>query len=87
LFIATDVEALIQVDTLVHEWAHALRSVKSPHGCHDSLFGIEFARCRRAVYSDTSEDDDIKVGLPPGSSVIFVADEKYGIPELIVKSN
>lgn len=88
LLIATDVEEIIQVDSLIHEWAHALRAVKSPHGQHDSLFGIELARCLRAVYGDTSDDDDIKARLPTCCSVIiFAADEKYGIPELRIENN
>lgn len=83
--IAIDVDIIIQVDSLIHEWAHCLRAVKSPHGFHDGLYGIEWARCYRAVHANTSEDDDIRATMPFGVRVIIIpAVEKYGIPELVV---
>lgn len=84
LMIATDVDEVMQVEILIHEWAHGLRAIKSPYGHHDDLWGIEYARCYRAVSSDTSDDDDIKASLLPGSMAIFPADKKYGIPEKVV---
>lgn len=43
--ITTNVDSITQVDTLIHEWAHCLRY----NGRHDDLYGIEWARCYRAV--------------------------------------
>lgn len=42
--IATDVESITQVETLTHEWAHCLA------GGHNDSWGIEYARCYRAVH-------------------------------------
>lgn len=84
--IAADVSKGERIDILIHEWAHGLRKIIAPQGFHDDLFGIEWARCHRAVYSDTSDDDDIMASQHISvSAITFPEIEEFNVPLLRVE--
>ena len=41
---------IAQVDSLIHEWAHALLAGTHAFEDHDALWGVCYAQCYRAVY-------------------------------------
>ena len=43
---------IAQLDALIHEWAHAMLAGTPHFAEHDSLWGVCYARCYRAVYGD-----------------------------------
>ena len=43
---------IAQLDALIHEWAHATLVGTLHFGEHDSLWGVSYAKCYRAVYGD-----------------------------------
>ena len=48
-----DLDPVAQLDTLIHEWAHArLAAIPEEFHAHSAAWGVYYAQCYLAVYPD-----------------------------------
>ena len=48
-----DLDPVAQIDTLIHEWAHArLAAIQEEFHAHSAAWGVYYAQCYLAVYPD-----------------------------------
>ena len=52
IIINKNVPEVAQVDSLIHEWAHAMLAGTTDFTAHGPLWGVCYARCYCAVYQD-----------------------------------